>query len=103
MSSQVANYVFCGHSRVGVCQERNFGNVHYLRDLRCHALGAQMRQAVSSGISLNATRPAQPISLLKRSEAALTLKVECHILDTCRFCVTLWCNMNKYSDCGGSE
>ena len=63
VSSQVANYVFCGHSRVGVCQERNFGNVHYLRDLRRHALGAQMRQAVSSGISLNATRPAQPISL----------------------------------------
>ena len=54
---------FCGHSRVGVRQERNFGNVHYLRDLRRHALGAQMCQAVSSLISLNATRPAQPISL----------------------------------------
>jgi len=31
--------------------------------LRRHAFGAQMRQAVSSGISLNATRPVQPISL----------------------------------------
>ena len=46
-----------------MCQERNFGNVHYLRDLRRHALGAQMCQAVSSGISLNATQLAQPISL----------------------------------------
>lgn len=63
VSSEVSRYVFCGQSRVFRCQERNFGNVHYLRDLRRHALGAQMRQAVSSGISLNATRPAQPISL----------------------------------------
>jgi len=42
---------------------KEFGNVHYLRDLRRLVLGAQMRQAVSSVISLNVTRPAQPISL----------------------------------------
>ena len=46
-----------------MCQGSNFGNVHYLRELRCHALGAQMRQAVLSGISLNATRSPQPVSL----------------------------------------
>ena len=63
VSSEVNHCVFRGQSRVCGCQERNFGNVHYLRDLRRHALGAQMRQAVSSGISLNATRPVQPISL----------------------------------------
>ena len=63
VSSEVNHCVFRGQSRVCGCQERNFGNVHYLRDLRCHALGAQMRQAVLSGISLHATRPAQPISL----------------------------------------
>ena len=50
-------------SSVFLSQERNFGNVPYLRELRRHALGAQMRQAVSSGISLHATRPSQPISL----------------------------------------
>ena len=44
-------------------QERNFGNVLYQSEMHCHALGAQMRQAVSNGISLHATRPAQPISL----------------------------------------
>ena len=63
VSSEVNHCVFRGQSRVCGCQERNFGNVHYLRDLRRHALGAQVRQAVSIGISLNATRPVQPISL----------------------------------------
>ena len=63
MSSEVCNYVFRGQTSVCLSQERNFQNVQYLRELRCHALGAPMRQAVSSGIFLNATRPAQPISL----------------------------------------
>ena len=63
VSIEVSSYVFSGQSRVCVCQGSNFGNVHYLRELRCHALGAQMRQAVLSGISLNATRPPQPVSL----------------------------------------
>ena len=63
VSSEVSKYVFRGQTQVFLSQERNFGNVLYLRELRRHALGAQMRQAVSSGISLNATRPAQPISL----------------------------------------
>ena len=63
VSSEVNHCIFCGQSHVCGCQERNFGNVHYLRDLCRHALGVQMRHAVSSGISLHATRPAQPISL----------------------------------------
>ena len=63
VSSEVSKYVFHGQTQVFLSQERNFGNVQYLRELRRHALGAQMRQAVSNGISLNATRPAQPISL----------------------------------------
>jgi hypothetical protein len=49
--------------RVLSCQQANLGNVCYLRDLRCHALGAQMRQAVVSGISLSATKPPQATSL----------------------------------------
>ena len=63
VSSEVSHVVCSGYSRVSLCQQRNFGNVHYLRDLRRHALGAQMRQAVFSGISLHATRPAQPVCL----------------------------------------
>ena len=63
VSSEVFKYVFRGQTSVCLSQERNFGNVLYFRELRRHALGAQMRQAVSSGISLNATRPVQPISL----------------------------------------
>ena len=63
VSSEVCNFVFHGQTSVFLSQERNFGNVPYLRELRRHALGAQMRQAVSSGISLHATRPSQPISL----------------------------------------
>ena len=63
VASEVCNFVFHGQTFVFLSQERNFGNVPYLRELRRHALGAQMRQAVSSGISLHATRPSQPISL----------------------------------------
>ena len=63
VSSEVSKCVFRGQTSVCLSQERNFGNIFYLRGLRRHALGAQMRQAVLSGISLNATRPAQPISL----------------------------------------
>ena len=63
MPGEVSSYVFSAHSRVCVCQERNFENTHYLRELRRHALGAHMRHAVSSGIPLNATRPAQPVCL----------------------------------------
>ena len=63
MPGEVSSYAFSAHSRVCVCQERNFENTHYLRELRLHALGAHMRHAVSSGISLNATRPAQPVCL----------------------------------------
>ena len=63
VSSEVCKYVFRGQTSICLSQERNFGNVLYFRELRRHALGAQMRQAVSSGISLNATRPVQPISL----------------------------------------
>ena len=44
-------------------QERNFGNVLYQSELLRHGLGAQISQAVLSGISFHATRPAQPISL----------------------------------------
>ena len=55
MPGEVSSYVFSAQSRVCVCQERNFKNIHYLRELRRHA--------VSSGISLNATRPAQPVCL----------------------------------------
>ena len=55
--------LFKCQTRICRCQERNFGNVFYQRELRRHALGAQIRQAVSSGISVNATRPAQPVSL----------------------------------------
>ena len=62
VSSEVSKCVFHGQTRVCLSQERNFGNVFYLRELR-YALGAQMQQAVLSDISLNATRPAQPISL----------------------------------------
>ena len=63
VSSEVNHCIFRGQTHVCGCQKRNFRNVHYPRDLRHHALGAQMRQAASSGISLHATRPAQPISL----------------------------------------
>jgi len=55
--------VFHGQTSVFLSQERNFANVPYLRELRRHALGAQMPQAVSSGISLHATRPSQLIGL----------------------------------------
>ena len=51
-------------SRLCSCQLANLGVVvDYLRDLRRHALGAQMRQAVFSGISLNSTKPSQVVSL----------------------------------------
>ena len=63
VSSEVCYFVFHSQTFVFLSQERNFGNVPYLRELRRHALGAKMRQAVSSGISLHATRPSQPISL----------------------------------------
>lgn len=45
------------------CKQANLGNVEYLKELRCHDLGAQMRQAVTSGISLSATKPAHATSL----------------------------------------
>ena len=41
------------------------------------------------------------ISATERSCAALTSKVDRHVLD--RFCGTLWCSVNKYSDLCGSE
>ena len=63
VSSEVSKCVFRGQIHVCLSQESNFGNVFYLRELCHHVLGAQMRQAVLSGISLNATQPAQPISL----------------------------------------
>ena len=50
-------------SRLFCCQLANLGAVGYLRDLRRHALGAQMRQAVFSGISLSATKPSHVVSL----------------------------------------
>ena len=63
LSNEVSCYVFSGRCHVCGYQERNFGNVRYLRELHCHAMGVQMHQPVASGISLNATRPGQPISL----------------------------------------
>ena len=41
------------------------------------------------------------ISITEWSCAAPISKVEQHISD--RFCATLWCNVNRYSDCSGSE
>ena len=41
----------------------NCENVSYLLDLRKSCLASQIRQGVYSGISRNATRPAQPIHL----------------------------------------
>ena len=51
------------HLRLSACQERNLGLVSYVQALRHHSLGAQMRQAVASGISVNATWPAQQVIL----------------------------------------
>ena len=51
------------HMRLLSCKQANLGNVEYLKELRCHDLGAQMRQAVASGISLSATKPAHATSL----------------------------------------
>ena len=51
------------HARLISCQLDNLGVVSYSRDLRRHAVGAQMRQAVFSGTSLSATKPSQAISL----------------------------------------
>lgn len=52
-----------GWERVLDCQVKNSGNVSYLLDLRKSCLASQIRQGVYSGISRNATRPAQPIHL----------------------------------------
>ena len=52
-----------GWDRVLCCQVNNCENVSYLLDLRKSCLASQIRQGVYSGISRNATRPAQPIHL----------------------------------------
>ena len=41
------------------------------------------------------------ISITERSCTAPISKMEPHISDT--FCATLWCNVNRYSHCSGSE
>ena len=56
VSNEVSRYVFCGQSRVFGCQERNFGNVQYLRDLRRHALG--LRRAKLCRVAFLLIRPA---------------------------------------------
>ena len=63
VSSEVSKSVFCGQTHGFLSQGRNFGNVLYMRDLHRHALEAQIREVVSNSISLNDSRPAQPISL----------------------------------------
>ena len=62
-SVDINNLITLGVSQLQSCQLANLGDISYLRDLRRHAVGAQMRQAVFSGISLNATKPPQAISL----------------------------------------
>ena len=59
----INNLATVAQSRLVSCQLSYLGVVSYQRELRRHALGAQMRQAVFSGISLNATKPPKAISL----------------------------------------
>lgn len=60
----VVDKIICeGWDRVLCCQVNNSENVSYLLDLRKSCLASQIRQGVYSGISRNATRPAQPIHL----------------------------------------
>ena len=63
VSSHLSSVLEEAHVRVCACQERNLGLISYVRDLRRHSLGALMRQAVHSGISVNATRPVAPVTL----------------------------------------
>ena len=60
----IVDKIICeGWDRVLCCQVNNCENVSYLLDLRKSCLASQIRQGVYSGISRNATRPAQPIHL----------------------------------------
>lgn len=61
--SAVDKIICEGWDRVLYCQVKNSANVSYLLDLRKSCLASQIRQGVYSGISRNATRPAQPIHL----------------------------------------
>ena len=64
VSSVLSSILSVAHKRVISCQEKNLGLVEYVRGLRCHSLGAQMRQSVIFSISVNASRTAQPATHL---------------------------------------
>ena len=63
-AKSLVDKIICeGWDRVLCCQVNNCENVSYLLDLRKSCLASQIRQGVYSGVSRNATRPAQPIHL----------------------------------------